>query len=481
MTDHAPYQDDGRLKRLKDSLIERLGPQAIIDQPDDLVPYVTERRGRYKPQTPFVVRPASTQEVSETLKLCTALEVPIVPQGGNTGLVGGGVPYEGRGEVILNLGRMDKIRSLDPDNYSITVEAGCILQRIQEAAADVDRLFPLSLGAEGSCQIGGNLSTNAGGIHVIRYGNMRDLVLGVEAVLPDGRIWNGLRSLRKDNTGYDLKQLFIGGEGTLGVVTAAVLKLFARPRETAVAFVAVQGPEAAVKLLGDLRRASGEAVLAFEIIPRIALDFALKHVAGTIDPLGQPAAWYILVELAAGRPDSGLGDLLEEALSEAFESELVLDATVARSEAQAQQIWFIREAIVEAQKHEGGSIKHDVSVPVAAVPRFLELATAKVREMIPGIRPVPFGHLGDGNIHFNLSQPLGADREAYLAQWEVVNEEVHTIVHALGGSISAEHGLGRLKLEENKRFKEPIELEMMRAIKAVFDPKGLMNPGKMID
>ncbi|GAB4392852.1 MAG: FAD-binding oxidoreductase [Kiloniellaceae bacterium] len=466
---------------LKQRLVAALGEKAVLSDPEDMAPYLAEQRRRYQGAAPFVVRPASTEEVSTTVKLCREAGVPLVPQGGNTGLVGGGIPFAEDGTVLLSLGRMNKIRGVDATDYSITVEAGCILQQVQEAAAKVDRLFPLSLGAEGSCQIGGNLSTNAGGVHVLRYGNARDLVLGLEMVLPDGRVWNGLRALRKDNTGYALKHLFVGAEGTLGIITAACLKLFPRPAETEIAFVAVRDPAAAVELLGRARAATGDRVNAFELIPRIGLDFALKHVEGMEDPLTEANDWYVLVELASGRADGSLRESLEEFLSAAVEDGLVSDAALAANERQAQAFWAIREGIVEAQKFEGGSIKHDISVAVSKTPEFIARATELVQRMVPGIRPVPFGHVGDGNIHFNLSQPEGADREAYLARWEEVNEAVHELVVEMGGSISAEHGIGYMKVAENARFKSPVELDLMRAVKQALDPDNLMNPGRVID
>lgn len=469
-----------RLAELRGHIAEVVGPHGLIDSPEEKRPYLREERGRYFGQTPFVVRPASTEEVSRVVALCAQAEVPIVPQGGNTGLVGGSIPHEQGEEILLSLGRMNRIRALDPENFTITVEAGCILQQIQEAAAEVDRLFPLSLGAEGSCQIGGNLSTNAGGVQVLRYGNMRDLVLGLEVVLPDGRIWNGLRSLRKDNTGYDLKQLFIGAEGTLGIITAAVLKLYARPREIVTAFVALRDPEAAVQLLGRCRASSGESVTSFELLPRIALDFAFRHVAGCKDPMAKPHSWYMLIELFGGRERGGLREALEETLMAAYEEGLVADASIAETEAQRADFWRLREGIVEAQRFEGGSIKHDVSVPVSAVPSFIEEASKAVAQACPGIRPVAFGHVGDGNVHFNLSQPEGADTAAFLARWEELTRLVHDIVHRFDGSISAEHGIGRMKREENFRFKSELELEMMRRVKQAFDPGNLMNPGKLL-
>ena len=465
---------------LKQGLVAALGEKAVVSDPEGMAPYLADQRRRYQGAAPFVVRPASTEEVATTVKLCREAGVPLVPQGGNTGLVGGGIPFAEDGTVLLSLGRLNKVRKVDATDYSITVEAGCILQQVQEAAAEADRLFPLSLGAEGSCQIGGNLSTNAGGVHVLRYGNARDLVLGLEVVLPDGRVWDGLRALRKDNTGYALKHLFVGGEGTLGIITAACLKLFPRPAETEVAFVAVRDPAAAVELLGRARAATGDRVNAFELIPRIGLDFACKHIEGIEDPLSEPNAWYVLVELASGRADGSLRESLEDFLATAVEDGLVSDAALAANERQAQAFWAIREGIVEAQKFEGGSIKHDISVAVSKTPEFIERATELVKQMVPGIRPVPFGHVGDGNIHFNLSQPEDADRESYLARWEEVNEAVHELVVSMGGSISAEHGIGYMKVAENARFKSQVELDLMRAVKQALDPEGLMNPGRVI-
>ncbi len=465
---------------LRRDLIALLGEKGVVDDSETLSPFLKDQRGRYEGQTPFMIRPANTEEVSRAVALCAEAGVPLVPQGGNTGLVAGAVPFPEDGAILINLGRMNRVRNLDPTDYSITVEAGCILQSVQQAAEAVDRLFPLSLGAEGSCQIGGNLSTNAGGIHVLRYGNARDLVLGLEVVLPDGRVWDGLTALRKDNTGYDLKHLFIGGEGTLGIITAATLKLFPRPRETAVAFIAVAGPAAAVDLLARAREASGDRVAAFELIPRIGLDFALRHVNGIEDPLAENHDWYVLTELASGQADGSLRPVLEDLLAGACEDDLVIDAALAANERQAAAFWHIREGLVEGQKFEGGSIKHDVSVPVSKVPSFLDQALTLVKEMVPGIRPVPFGHLGDGNIHFNLSQPEDADREAYLGRWDEVNHAVHSLVVEMGGSISAEHGIGFMKVAENTRFKAPLEIEMMQRVKAALDPKNLMNPGKVV-
>jgi FAD/FMN-containing dehydrogenase len=470
--------------KIEPALLDRLraivGPTGYIDEPSDIEPYVAEWRGRYRGTTPLVLRPASTNELSEVMRTCAEAGVPVVPQGGNTGLVGGSIPSADGSEVLISLSRMNRILEIDPLNYTVTVEAGCVLQTLQQAAADVDRLFPLSLGAEGTCQVGGNISANAGGTMTLRYGNTRDLVLGLEVVLPDGQIWNGMRRLRKNNTGYDLKHLFIGAEGTLGIVTAAVLKLFPCPKQVETGFLAVRDPDAAIELLASLRSASGDSLSAFELMPRIALDFALKHVAGTIDPLSEPYPWYVLLELSTGTGGDAFRETIEEALGEAMEAGLVQDATLASSEAQAKQLWFIREAIVEAQKYEGGSIKHDISIPVSSVGTFIAKATEAVERTIPGARSVPFGHVGDGNIHFNVNQPVGADTEEYLAQWDKLNEVVHDIVLSMDGSISAEHGIGTFKREELSRVKSPIELGLMRRVKAALDPQGLLNPGKVL-
>jgi FAD/FMN-containing dehydrogenase len=465
-------------------LIARLesvvGPKGLVTDPADMEPHLHDRRERYRARARCVVKPARTEEVAEVVRVCAAARVPIVPQGGNTGLVAGGIPDEGGRAVVVNLARMNRVRGLDPVNDTITVEAGCILHNVQAAAEAAERLFPLSLGAEGSCQIGGNLSTNAGGIQVLRYGTARELVLGLEVVLPDGRIWDGLRALRKDNTGYDLKQLFIGAEGTLGIITAAVLRLYPRPKETATAFAAVRDVAAAVALLGRVRAATGEAVTSFELIPRLALDFALAHVAGIQDPLGRRHDWYVLLELSAGAGDQGLGAALETVLAAAHGDGLVADAAIAASGAQAQAFWRIREGIVEAQKFEGGSIKHDIAVPISAITAFIERASQAVAALVPGTRPLPFGHIGDGNIHFNLSQPEGADADAFLARWDEVRDVVYDIVVDLNGSISAEHGIGQANLEPNLRTKSEVEIDLMRKVKAALDPENLMNPGKVV-
>lgn len=455
-----------------------LDDKAIIDAPDDMARYLAEERGLYEGRADMVLRPSTAKDVSTIVKFCNDMNVPLIPQGGNTGLCGGAVADGG---VILSLERMNKIRNVDAVDMTMTVEAGVILQAIQDAADEKDCLFPLSLGAEGTCQIGGNLSTNAGGNAVLRYGNARDLVLGLEVVLPNGEIVDGLRSLRKDNTGYDLKHLFMGAEGTLGIITAAVLKLFPKPKTSITAMVAADSNEAILSLFSRIKSAFGDNLTAYEFISDVAFGFVQAHIDGAKDPFEARHRCYALVELTSPRKDEGLNDALEELLGTAFEDEIVQDAVIAASDTQAKELWHIRETIPEAQKSEGGSIKHDVAVPVSKVPEFLTEASRLVEELIPGVRVCDFGHLGDGNIHFNLSQPVGADKQAYLARWHEVNRVVHDYVLTLNGSFSAEHGIGRLKKGDLKRYKSKAELDLMKTIKKALDPKGIMNPGKIID
>ncbi len=460
-----------------DKIATIVGAAGIITDAADMVPYLEETRGLYEGASPAIVRPASTREVAEVVRVCAEAQVAIVPQGGNTGLCGGGVA---NGEVIVNMARMNKVRAVDPFNYTMTVDAGCILADLQRVAEDNDRMFPLSLGAEGSCQIGGNLSTNAGGTSVLRYGNTRELTLGLETVLPDGRIWDGLTALRKDNTGYDLKQLFIGAEGTLGIITGAVMKLFPLPRERHAAFVALDKVEAVLELLSRARQASADTVSTFELIPRIGLDLSLKHIPETVDPLAGSHEWYALIEFESGAAGNGLGAALEGFLAAALADGLVVDAAIAQSEAQRQAMWFIREAMVLAQAPEGASIKNDISVPISQVPEFIRRADAAVAARCPGVRPVAFGHIGDGNVHYNLQQPVGADDAAFLARWDELTEPIIDIVRDLGGSFSAEHGIGLLKVRELADFKSAVEMDLMRTVKNALDPKGLMNPGKVL-
>ncbi|MDZ4868907.1 MAG: FAD-binding oxidoreductase, partial [Alphaproteobacteria bacterium] len=402
---------------------------------------------------------------------------PIVPQGGNTGLVGGQIPSADGSQVILSLRRLAQIRDVDVAANTMTVDAGAVLAEVQAEAQAAERLFPLSLASEGSATIGGLISTNAGGTGVLAYGNMRELVLGIEAVLPDGSLWNGLGGLRKDNTGYDLKQLFIGGEGTLGVVTAATLKLFPRPAVIETAIVAVRDVEAAVRLLAFAQGHAG-TVTAFELMPRVGLEFVLRHVPGVRDPLEQAYPWYVLIDVSLKVADAA--GAIESLLSDAASDGLIVDGVVAQSGAQRAAFWKLREALSEAQKPEGGSLKHDVSVPISSIPRFIDEASRAVIAAVPDARPVPFGHLGDGNIHFNISQPAGRDKAAFLSRMDEVARVVHDMVHAFEGSISAEHGIGQAKVDEITRYKSPAALAAMRAVKRALDPKGIMNPGKVV-
>ena len=459
-----------------DRLRAVVGASRVLTGAADLAPYCTDWRGRYTGKASCVVLPGTTDEVAAVVRICAEAGTPIVPQGGNTGLCGGATPIGG--EVVVNLQRMNRIRGIDADNNSITVEAGCTLHAVQEAAKAADRLFPLSLAAEGSATIGGNLATNAGGVQVLRYGNARELTLGLEVVLADGRIWNGLRALRKDNTGYDLKHLFIGAEGTLGLITAATLKLFPRPRAQVTAWAAVPDPAAAVSLLGRLRDAAGDNVTAFEIVGGPALELVLRHIPNARDPLAGKPAWQVLLELSGARDD--LSASLEQALQEATADGLVDDAALAASEAQTAALWALRENVSEAQKIEGVSIKHDIAVPVSRIAEFIARTDAALLKAFPQVRIVCFGHIGDGNLHYNQSKSDVQSNSEFIGQTEAVNRIVHDLVHDLGGSISAEHGLGQLKREEVLRYKSETEMGLMRAVKQALDPRGLMNPGKLL-
>ena len=467
------------VENLIETLADIVGAQNVITDAQTMHPYLGDWRGRYRGAARCVVRPGSTAEVAAVVRACSAAGVAMLPQGGNTSHCGASIPDKSGKTVLISLSRLNKIRAVDAANNTITVEAGCVLQNLQEAALAVDRLFPLSLAAEGSCQIGGNLSTNAGGVQVLRYGNARELVLGLEVVLPDGEVWNGLRGLRKDNTGYDLKQLFIGAEGTLGIITAAVVKLFPLPRSTATAWLAIASPQAAIGLLNGLQAAFGAMLTACELVSDISLGMVLKHIPGAQAPL-EKSPWYLLVELSGSGEEAALRDALATFLEPALENGEISDAVLAQSVDQAKRLWNLRESISEAQKIEGFSIKHDISVPVSRIPEFLERAGAALQHAWPGIRIVAFGHVGDGNLHYNQSKPEAGENAAFIAAQPQVNEMVHDIVHQLGGSISAEHGIGQLKREEILRYKSPLEMQMMRTIKQAFDPRGLMNPGKVV-
>jgi FAD/FMN-containing dehydrogenase len=456
-----------------------VGGRSVLADPDEMSAYAQEPRGLFQGRALAVVKPANVAEVSQVLALCNESGTGVVPQGGNTGLVGGQTPDASGRQIILSLNKLDRIREIDPLCDAITLEAGVTLARAQEAAEAADRYFPLSLASEGSCTIGGNLATNAGGVHVVAYGSARALALGVEAVLADGRVLSTLSKLRKDNTGYDLASLMVGSEGTLGVITAATMKLFPRPRARLCVFMGVSEPARALALLGEFKSHLGPELQAFELMPRIGLDFVLRHVPGARDPLPERFPWYALADFASMQ-DEGIYDRVVGALAEADEAGLLGGAAIAGSLAQAGDFWRLREAMSEAQKYEGGSIKHDISVPIKDTPSFIDEASRAVTAFIPGARPVPFGHMGDGNIHFNVSQPLGMDKDEFLGRWDDVNEIVHGIVAKLGGSVSAEHGVGVLKRDLLRRVKDPVALEAMRAIKASLDPKGVLNPGKLL-
>ncbi|MBX9772914.1 MAG: FAD-binding oxidoreductase [Xanthobacteraceae bacterium] len=454
-----------------------VGERYALTQANDIAPYMAEERQLYHGRSPMVLRPGSTAEVSAILKLANETATPIVPQGGNTGLVGGQTPHHG--EVLLSLKRMDKIREVDATSNTMTCEAGVVLIKAQEAAEAANRLFPLSLGAEGSCTIGGNLSTNAGGTGALAYGVARELVMGLEVVLADGRVLNNLRKLKKDNTGYDLRHIFVGAEGTLGIITAAVLRLFPRPRAVETAFIGVPSPYEALALLNLAYERAGGGVTSFELIPRIALEFAVKHAPMCRDPLSGRHRWYVLMELSTQARD-GLRAIMEDILSAGVERKLIEDATIAESLDQTKGLWLLRHHIADTQKYEGGSIKQDVSVPVNAVPDFIAEATARVEALVPGCRPVPFGHLGDGNIHYNVSQPVGADRAEFLKRWDEVNDAVFGVVAKYAGSISAEHGIGVMKRALLPSVKDPVAYELMCSLKRMLDPNGILNPGKVL-
>lgn len=456
-----------------------LGPKGWIEDPNIIEPYLIEERGLYKGKSELLLKPSNTYEVSNILKLCNEHNIKIVPQGGRTGLCGGTIPSDNGLEVMLSLERMNKIDEFNEENFTITVEAGCVLGNIQDKVEEKNLLFPLSLASEGSCTIGGNLSTNAGGINVLRYGMARDLVLGIEVVLADGQIWDNLTGLRKDNRGYDLKQLFIGSEGTLGIITKAVLKLFPFPSNIETALFAVPNTQAAVELLGLARSVSTDLLNAYELVSRLGMEMVLKNIPNTKDPIKDKYKWYVLLEFSSSSKNS-MRAQMETLFEIALNKNIVCDGVIAESSQQRKELWVLRDGLNEAQKPEGGSIKHDVSIPINNVSKFIDNATIQIEKFIPDSRVVAFGHIGDGNIHFNISQPIKSKKEEFLKKWESVNKIVFDIVHDLNGSFSAEHGIGKLKREELKFYNPKIEVSLMRSIKDTFDPKNILNPGKVL-
>ncbi len=454
-----------------------VGDRYAITDPPAQEPYLVEMRDLYRGHTPVVLRPGSLAEVRAIVRLANETRTAIVPQGGNTGLVGGQISHQG--EVILSLTRLDKIREIDPVSNTVTCDAGVTLQRVREAAAAVDRLYPLSLPSEGTCTVGGNLSTNAGGTAALAYGIARNQAVGIEVVLADGRLLDNLNKLKKDNTGYDLKNIFIGAEGTLGIITAAVLRLLPRPRSVETAFVGLASPQAALDLLGIATDRTAGGVTSFELMARLGIDGVLEHAPGTRDPLAQAHPWYVLIELSS-QAREGLRASLEDILSEGLGRGLIADAAIAESLDQAKAFWRIRELFGEVQRHMGGSIKHDISVPVAAVPAFIAAADAAVAAFMPGARPLPFGHVGDGNIHYNVAQPHNMAKADFLARWHEVNAVVFAVVRRHGGSISAEHGIGVMKRDLLPTVKDPVALDLMRTLKRTLDPNNILNPGKVL-
>ncbi len=466
--------------KLIERFIEIVGVNhALVDQ-GVISSYLVEQRGLYHGRTPLVLRPSSPKEVSEIMKLASATGTPIVPQGGNTGLVGAQQPDESANEIIVSMERLNRIRSIDVEGNLALVEAGVVLQTLQEKVDEKGRFFPLSLGSEGSCQIGGNLSSNAGGTDVLAYGNTRELCLGLEVVLPDGRILDDLRYVKKDNSGYDLKDLFIGAEGTLGIITAAVMKLFPKPQGKAVAYAGMKSPEKALELLLLAQKKAGSMLTGFELMAKVGMEMSLRYVKGARAPLEHESEWYVLLDLSSSHSDGEANNTMEDILSDALQQGIIEDASIAQSVSQQKEFWRLREDMSPAQKLEGGSIKHDISVPIASIPDFISEAAKIIETISPGARIVCFGHMGDGNLHYNVSQPVGADKQAYLSLWGEMNHRIHTLVMSYNGSFSAEHGIGQLKRKELVAFKSPVALSLMRSIKQLFDPKNIMNPGKML-
>lgn len=467
---------ENRLNRF----IDIIGTKNALTVQDDLTHYTHENRGLFIGHTPLVLKPANTKEVSEIVKLAAETKTAIVPQGGHTGHVGGAVPDESGSQIIISLERMNKVREVDLEGNVILCEAGTILETIQKTADDNGRLFPLALGSQGSCQIGGNIATNAGGTGVLAYGNTRNLVMGVEVVLPSGEIWNGLRRLKKDNTGYDLKDLFVGSEGTLGIITAAVLKLFPKPRGKAVAFCGLETPQKALSLFSKASGQAGQSLTAFELMARTPIEFTFEHMEGVRNPLSETHPWHVLIEVSSNRSEEDAQEILQSILEEAFQLETVTDAALGTSLTQNADFWRIRETMPLAQVHEGGSMKHDVSVPIHAVPEFLMMADKIIMTEMPDARICAFGHMGDGNMHYNITQPKNANKQGFLDQQPAINNLIHQLVVEMNGSVAAEHGVGRLKRDLIVRTKDPIELELMRSIKRTLDPDNIMNPGKVL-
>jgi FAD/FMN-containing dehydrogenase len=464
---------------LRSQLRALIGADSVLTADVDTAPFLVDQRRLYRGSALAVALPRDVGQVARIVAWCNQQRVGLVPHGGNTGYCGGATPDESGRQLLLSLRRLNRIRSIDADNFSLTAEAGCVLASVQQAADAAERFFPLSLGSEGSCQIGGNLATNAGGLNVVRYGMARDLLLGIEAVLPDGQVFDGLKSLRKDNTGYDLKSLLVGSEGTLGVITAATLKLWPKMRSSATAIVAIATPADAIRLLGVLKAQAGERLSSFELLPRIAIELTTRHIGGVTDPLTTVYPWYILCELTSAAVEP-LSELLEHALADAAERSLLLDAALATSERVRAAFWRLRESVPEAQRHAGASLKHDISVPVASLPAFISEASLWVQAHVSDGVLVCYGHAGDGNLHFNVSCIDASRNEAFLAQEPQLRRAIHDLVAKFSGSISAEHGIGRLKRDELARYASPVALGAMRAIKQALDPNGIMNPGKLL-
>lgn len=470
--------------QMRDSLRAIVGEKGLIEDEHGKQPFVTDWRGLTAGSAGAVVRPASTEEVSEVVRLCHEHGVAIVPQGGNTGLMAGATPWPAHTGIVLSLGRMNRVLNVDAVGYTMTVEAGCVLQTLQDTAADHDRFLPLSLGAQGSCMIGGNLSTNAGGVQVLRYGNARNLVLGLEVVLANGDVWDGLRALKKDNTGYDLKHLFMGAEGTLGIITKAVLKLWPAPKDVCTAWLAVRDPRAALEILSEAHAASEDNVGSCELMSRAAVDLVLRHIPGTQDPLKTDAQWYLLLEWSSSRArqdgTEGMSEKMEQFLADQLEASRVLDAAIAHTVSQSRNMWRIRENVAEAHRAEGPGLSFDVSVAISGIPEFIDKGIKAVLEILPTIRPYPLGHIGDGNLHFSFMGPKGMDQQTLTQYKGAITRAVNDLITSMGGSISAEHGIGMDKLDELSHYRSKIELDIMRTIKRALDPQNIMNPGKVL-